>query len=170
MLCAKATLELHTLLLKAPSLSTACRLVVCLQMAIIMLAHKRAHRIADLAFDQQCKINHATGPQTADNFYPRSYWLMKKVAAVQDTRQVQVGGTRGEQTGTTQVAAAAQQSHAATANLLTTVKLLQQRCLLAELCACVWCKANSHTRVCAPHTAGAHVCQRLLPLSPPGGA
>jgi hypothetical protein len=61
------------------------------QTAIILLAQKRAHRVTDVAFDVLCKYHHAAGPQTDDNYYPRSYWLMKKVAGVQDARQVQVG-------------------------------------------------------------------------------
>lgn len=78
---------------------------------------------------------------------------MKKVAGVQDTRQVQVGGTQGEQTGTTQV-----QQESAPASLLTTVRLLQQRCLLAELCACVWCKAITHIHGNAHHILQVHMC------------
>lgn len=63
----------------------------CLQTVIIELAIKRRHRITDSAFDELCKWHHASRPQTADNYYPRSLWLMKKIAGVEDVRNIQVG-------------------------------------------------------------------------------
>lgn len=65
--------------------------VTCLQTAIIELAIKRRNRITDSAFDELCKWHHASRAQTADNYYPRSWWLMKKVAGVEDVRNIQVG-------------------------------------------------------------------------------
>lgn len=66
---------------------------VCLlhvQAAIIELAIKRRNRITDSAFDELCKWHHASRAQTADNYYPRSLWLMKKIAGVEDVRKIQV--------------------------------------------------------------------------------
>ena len=63
---------------------------VCLQTVIIELAIKRRNRITDSAFDELCKWHHASRAQTADNYYPRSLWLMKKIAGVEDVRKIQV--------------------------------------------------------------------------------
>ena len=71
----------------AVALPGAC---CCLQTVIIELAIKRRHRITDGAFDELCKWHHASRPQTADNYYPRSLWLMKKLAGVEDVRKIQV--------------------------------------------------------------------------------
>lgn len=67
-----------------------CCLFGCLQTAIIELAIKRRHRITDSAFDELCKWHYASRPQTEDNYYPRSLWLMKKLAGVEDVRKIQV--------------------------------------------------------------------------------
>jgi hypothetical protein len=63
---------------------------VVLQTAIIQLYLKRRHRWTDTSFDDLCKFNHES--HAPGNFYPRSFWLMKKVAGVADARKVQVGG------------------------------------------------------------------------------
>jgi hypothetical protein len=68
-----------------------------LQTAIIQLYLKRRHRLTDTAFDALCKFNHSSYPQGPDNFYPRSLWLMKKVAGVADARSVQVSTMQGGQ-------------------------------------------------------------------------
>jgi hypothetical protein len=61
-----------------------------LQTVIIELAIKRRNRITDTAFDELCKWHHASLPQSDGNYYPRSLWLMKKVAGVEDVRKIQV--------------------------------------------------------------------------------
>jgi hypothetical protein len=61
-----------------------------LQTVIIELAIKRRNRITDTAFDELCKWHHASRPQSDKNYYPRSLWLMKKVAGVEDVRKIQV--------------------------------------------------------------------------------
>lgn len=59
-----------------------------MQTAIIQLYLKRRHRQTDAAFDEQCRFNHESrGP---GNYYPRSLWLMKKIAGVTEARKVQV--------------------------------------------------------------------------------
>jgi hypothetical protein len=64
------------------------RLGLCLQMSIIQLYLKRKHRWTDASFNEQCALNHSSrGP---DNLYPRSLWLMKKIASVPEARKIQV--------------------------------------------------------------------------------
>lgn len=65
--------------------------LLLLQTVIIELAIKRRNRITDAAFDELCKFHHASRAQGPDNYYPRSLWLMKKIAGVDDVRKIQVG-------------------------------------------------------------------------------
>jgi hypothetical protein len=59
------------------------------QMSIIQLYLKRKHRWTDASFNEQCALNHSSrGP---GNFYPRSLWLMKKIASVAEAHSIQVG-------------------------------------------------------------------------------
>jgi hypothetical protein len=67
-----------------------CHCCNSLQTVIIELAIKRRNRITDTAFDELCKWHHASRPQSEENYYPRSLWLMKKVAGVEDVRKIQV--------------------------------------------------------------------------------
>lgn len=61
---------------------------VLLQMSIIQLYLKRKHRWTDVSFNEQCELNHKSrGP---GNLYPRSLWLMRKIAGVADARKIQV--------------------------------------------------------------------------------
>jgi hypothetical protein len=58
-------------------------------MSIIQLYLKRKHRWTDASFNEQCALNHSSrGP---GNFYPRSLWLMKKIASVAEAHSIQVG-------------------------------------------------------------------------------
>jgi hypothetical protein len=81
----------HVLLFANSELSAV---VFCLQTAIIQLDLKRRHRITDTAFDSLCKFNHKIHSQGPNNYYPRSLWLMKRVAGVADARTVQVSKSR----------------------------------------------------------------------------
>ena len=62
----------------------------CLQTAVMALAAKRRGRIKDGAFDEMCCM-HATKVMPPGNYYPRSFYLMKKVIGVKDARSIQVG-------------------------------------------------------------------------------
>jgi hypothetical protein len=70
-------------------------ITACLQTAIIQLYLKRRHRLTDTAFDALCKFNYTSHSLGPDNYYPRSLWLMKKVAGVADARSVQVSPSQG---------------------------------------------------------------------------
>lgn len=83
----------YTILLQAPVLSAVVSwlyVLCCLQTAIIQLYLKRRHRQTDAAFDEQCRFNHES--RGVGNLYPRSFWLMKKIAGVTEARKVQVSG------------------------------------------------------------------------------
>lgn len=57
-------------------------------MSIIQLYQKRKHKWTDASFNEQCALQHdSRGP---GNLYPRSLWLMKKIAGVPEARKVQV--------------------------------------------------------------------------------
>lgn len=61
---------------------------VLLQMSIIQLYLKRKHRWTDASFNEQCELHHKSrGP---GNLYPRSLWLMRKIAGVADAHKIQV--------------------------------------------------------------------------------
>jgi hypothetical protein len=64
-------------------------LLLLLQTAVIHLSLKRKRRIQDGYFDEICNFT-ATETMPPGNFFPRSYYLMKKVVGVKEARDVQV--------------------------------------------------------------------------------
>jgi hypothetical protein len=62
---------------------------IVLQTAVIQLAAKRKARVTDSYFEEMCRLN-ATKLMAPGNFYPRSYYLMKKVVGTKDARDIQV--------------------------------------------------------------------------------
>jgi hypothetical protein len=57
------------------------------QAAVIRLSAKRAMAVKDSYFDKECRWIHGIFP--AGNLYPKSLFLMRKVAGVRDTREIQ---------------------------------------------------------------------------------